>query len=124
MYSLKSTTKEEIITLDHEYFILNLFHALPVPTLKKKGKNLNRIKFQSYLKTFRTDTPPRGITIPFDRQIPRISIPTAHRISPPSKDLTLKRFFSPPFGGGSNGSNAILISPPPPLPVIYDEAIN
>ena len=74
----------------------------PIPTLKKKGKNLNRIKFQSYLKTFRADTPPRGITIPFDRQIPRISIPTAHRISPPSKDLTLKRFSSPPFGGGSD----------------------
>lgn len=103
MYSLKSTTKEEIITLDHEYFILNLFrYVLPIPTLKKKGKNLNRIKFQSYLKTFRADTPPRGITIPFDRQIPRISIPTAHRISPPSKDLTLKRFSSPPFGGGSD----------------------
>lgn len=74
----------------------------PIPTLKKKGKNLNRIKFQSYLKTFRADTPPRGITIPFDRQIPRISIPTAHRISPPPKDLTLKRFSSPPFGGGSD----------------------
>lgn len=74
----------------------------PIPTLKKKGKNLNRIKFQSYLKTFRADTPPRGITIPFDRQIPRISIQTAHRISPPSKDLTLKRFSSPPFGGGSD----------------------
>lgn len=83
-------------------FYFKSHFPLPIPTLKKKGKNLNRIKFQSYLKTFRTDTPPRGITIPFDRQIPRISIPTAHRISPPSKDLTLKRFSSPPFGGGSD----------------------
>lgn len=83
-------------------FYFKSHFPLPIPTLKKKGKNLNRIKFQSYLKTFRADTPPRGITIPFDRQIPRISIPTAHRISPPSKDLTLKRFSSPPFGGGSD----------------------
>lgn len=83
-------------------FYFKSHFPLPIPTLKKKGKNLNRIKFQSYLKTFRADTPPRGITIPFDRQIPRISIPTAHRISPPPKDLTLKRFSSPPFGGGSD----------------------
>lgn len=68
---------------------------------KKKEKEKSQSnKISIVLKNIPGRHTPARIVVPFDEQIPRISISTAY----PPKDLTLKRFSTLPngYGGGSD----------------------